>query len=269
MRNVVIHAVCVTVTPAIVICGIGSSGSAAPDQMRADPTQARPASAPATQANDAAILRTPVPEMNLNRVPVSDAIDGLSDLTGVSFTINDAALVAAGVKRGTPATFNGQNVTVAEALDAILQPLAAAGVTYRADGTAVWVSTRADLDHLDAFRKRHAGGPFAALDVAARPPAVDPAGARAANERPNVWTRPAGFKEIFAELSRTSGVEIRADFDTLGVTSRKAISLQLRNPTVRDALTEVLWKTGRIDDLDLEIEEKTITVVSRRQPAGT
>jgi hypothetical protein len=49
----------------------------------------------------------------------------------------------------------------------------------------------------------------------------------------------------------------------VGVKGKQIVRLQLRNPTLGDALTQVLWKTGQIHELDLEVDGKTITVVPR------
>ena len=84
--------------------------------------------------------------------------------------------------------------------------------------------------------------------------------------RPNLAMPGAPFKAALAELSQRGDVQIVADMDALAQVAVKAgqrVQSQLRNPTLRDALLDVLWKTGRIDDLELQLDGKTITVAPR------
>ena len=235
-------------------------------QVKPGSPEAKAALAAATRPVEATtVLKSTLPEVRLNRVPLSDAVDGLRDLTGGNISLNEAALAAAGVGRATPVTVQMEKVTVAEALEAILKPLADQGVSYRADKEAIYVSTKVDLEALVAFRERHDA--LLAAPGPANPRLVitegeDPHG-------PNVRYEPPGpivLKQVLADLSRRSGVEIRADMDVLarvGVKGKQIVRLQLRNPTLGDALTQVLWKTGQIHELDLEVDGKTITVVPR------
>jgi hypothetical protein len=236
------------------------------EQMKPGSPEAKAALAAATRPVDAtAVLGTTLPEVKLDRVPLSDAIDGLRDLTGGNISLNEAALAAAGVGRATPVTLQMEKVTVAEALEAILKPLADKGVRYQADKEAMYVSTKLDLEALAAFRERHAA--LLAAPGPSNPRLVITEGESL--HRPNVRYEPPGpmvLREVLADLSRRSGVEIRADMDVLaqtGIKGKQIIRLQLRNPTLGDALTQVLWKTGQIHELDLEVDGMTITVVPR------
>jgi hypothetical protein len=248
---------------AIVTCAAALAAAAAaaePVEQAKPGADARVAQAPTTQPVDAAaILARTLPEIRLERVPLTDVMDALRDLTGGNFSLNDAALAAVGVKRATPVTFQGEKVSLGQILEGMLNPLADRGVTYRADKETIYVSTKADLDHLDAFRERHA-------ELLASPQLAN---ARLAVKPQELHGPGRRLKDVLATVSRESGMTIQADMDKLaqvGVTGRQVIRLQGRNPTLADALTQALWHTGRIDELDLKVEGNTITVIPREKP---
>ena len=73
------------------------------------------------------------------------------------------------------------------------------------------------------------------------------------------------MKQILDDLAQRGGVEIQ-DLNALaqvGITGREFIRLQLPDPTLRDALTEALWKTGRINEVDVQVDGKTVKLLPR------
>jgi len=102
------------VVAALCLAGIGSVAFA-PHPARAD--------AAADNAANAALKRV-IPDLNINGVGLSDALDFLKDVSGVKVEADWAALEKAGVKRDAEVTVALKGATFEKALTTILDKAA-------------------------------------------------------------------------------------------------------------------------------------------------
>jgi hypothetical protein len=84
-----------------------------------------------------AALRRHIPEVRFDRAPLEQAIDTLAVLAYADVVAEWSAFEAAGVKRDTPVSLHLRDVTLAEALRALLDAHGAERIHFRIDGGCV------------------------------------------------------------------------------------------------------------------------------------
>ena len=88
-----------------------------------------------------------LPEINFDRVGLTDVVDFLRDVTNANIFINWKALEAAGVERNAPVTVRLKDVAFGKALDTVLKSAGgdAVKLAYAVDDGVITVSTADDL----------------------------------------------------------------------------------------------------------------------------
>lgn len=103
----------------------------------------------ANSDNEAIIvaMERKLPEIKFDQVPLSDAIEFVRDVAGVSIFVNWRALDAAGVDKTTPVTARLRDVKFSKALDTILRDVGGGVVRlgYSVDEGVLTISTTDDL----------------------------------------------------------------------------------------------------------------------------
>ena len=89
-----------------------------------------------------------VPQMNLNGVPLADAIDFIRDLTSANLHINWKAIEATGVGKDTQVNLRVRNIRLDKVLTLILNEASGGSelLTYYVDGGVIEVTTREEAD---------------------------------------------------------------------------------------------------------------------------
>jgi hypothetical protein len=104
---------------------------------------------PATAADRAVQtqLGRVLPEVSFDKVPLSDVVDFLRDVTGADVFLNWKALEDARIDRDTPVTIRLRDATFAKALDAILKAVGgrATKLGYAVQDGVISISTANDL----------------------------------------------------------------------------------------------------------------------------
>jgi len=88
-----------------------------------------------------AALRRRIPEVRFDRVPLEEAVTALADKVHADLVADWAAFESAGVPRRTPVTVHLYDVTLAEALMALMDANNAGKLNYRIDGGCVILGT--------------------------------------------------------------------------------------------------------------------------------
>lgn len=106
------------------------------------------ASARPTRLTVRQMLNARLPELKMDGVPLTDAIDFLRDVSGANLHVNWRALEAAGVTRDTVITSQLRNVPVRKALSVILSQVSPEGspLAFYNDGGVIEVTTQAIAD---------------------------------------------------------------------------------------------------------------------------
>ena len=88
-------------------------------------TRHRKAMARAKEPGGEALAKA-LPEVTFDRVPVSDVLDFLRDITGVKIDVDWQKLEAAGVERNAPVNLRAKDISFAQALQLVLDNAGAA-----------------------------------------------------------------------------------------------------------------------------------------------
>lgn len=102
------------------------------------------------QIDTRAVLRTRLPALRFERMPLSDAFELLEQLSGATIAVRWERLASAGVARDEPVSIDAQRPRLDQTLWLIMnQPaLADARLAYRAEGAVILVSTAEDFSQL-------------------------------------------------------------------------------------------------------------------------
>jgi hypothetical protein len=176
--------------------------------------------------------------VELERVPLGDAIERLRSQAGVNLFVSWNVLTRAGVNPDTPVDAKLSNVPLGRVLDLILSD-AAGG-----DGKAAWavedgvirVSTAADLERSAMLRRERKAW---AEERRAQ--------ARMDEQLPGLYLDRMPLWQAIETISAQAGVKINVPWQTLqevGVGRSAPVSVDLDRPTTSAALTAVLDDAG-------------------------
>ena len=115
---------------------------------RAQSPASRPGVPPAV--NTQIMLAHRISQLRFDHISLTDALEFLRDVTGLSIRMDREALDAAGVEGTTPVSLDLKNTRVGEGLAQILS--AGNGLEFVADGTVILISSKA------AFAQARKGG---------------------------------------------------------------------------------------------------------------
>jgi hypothetical protein len=99
-------------------------------------------------------LDRPVPEVNFEGAPLSDAVDFLRDVSGMNLIVEWGPLAAAGLEKSAPVSLRLKNVKFGRVLDLVLSSAGGGTVPigYTLDGNIIRISTGEYLDRLTDIR---------------------------------------------------------------------------------------------------------------------
>jgi hypothetical protein len=125
----------------------GGAATAPPSSSPAATTAAAPAAPlidtdPQGNATINAQLTRRLPELHFNANAFSDVIDFMRDVTGLNIWVDWAALESAGIGKNVPVTLRVRDVTVASALDLLLQTVGGnTELAYTVEGGVLRITT--------------------------------------------------------------------------------------------------------------------------------
>jgi hypothetical protein len=172
--------------------------------------------------------------VDLNRVPLRDAIERLRSQAGVNLFVSWNVLARAGVNPDTPVDAKLSNVPLGRVLDLILSDAAGGDgkLAWAVEDGVIRVSTAADLERsamLRRERKEWADGLRAQGRIDEQIPSLH-------LDRMPLW-------QAIDTVSAKSGLKINVPWQTLqevGVGRSAPISVDLDRPTTSSALTAIL-----------------------------
>jgi hypothetical protein len=201
----------------------------------------------------ALLLNKLLPSVNVQRIAVSDAIDFLTDVTGINMIADWNSLKAAGVDAKSPFTFSRENVSTDAVLREIVRQCGIDKMDYGVIDGVVVVSTRARLDQIRKTFPFVPGNSNAQLN------------ARLEKSLPSFQAQHIALEHIFNFLQDVSGAPIHVNWDALrptGVSPQTPVSLTLRNIKMSSVLELALLQSGS-DDVAFKPEGDVIRISTR------
>jgi beta-lactamase regulating signal transducer with metallopeptidase domain len=161
--------ICLLLLPLLAVAFTDAAGPAAtpaPLPATTPPPSTQPAAAPATQeareskpdettidpdtegnAKQRALLAQRLPELHFNANGFSDVIEFLRDVTGANIFVNWNDVQNAGISKDAPVTIRVRDVTLAKAIDLVLQSVGAnTELTYSVEGGVIEIATAAHAE---------------------------------------------------------------------------------------------------------------------------
>jgi len=208
-------------------------------------SDAAPATMPATRPAPDALLARPMPGMNIKGVTLSDVVDFIRDVTGLTIVLDPVALKQAAVTPKVSITFDADKLSVQQTLDKVCELISKGQSKFVAGvvGRVVLITTPKQLQ---AHQAQYAQD-TAKADADPRLAAILPE-ARFDN---------VSLSETIEFVGDSSGNKVMVNWKAMtqaGVTRSTPISLRARDLELHQVLRLVLMQAqlGKRSKLDIE-----------------